>query len=139
MMPSRLPHERLIGETPTTARSHAEAADYLAAGLLFQPRNDRFVSLDEITTVLGMEPDSREKLRERFVVTHAIGATAPTSIRTIRMTGLARQMPEAAQSDGLTRSADVEPSALEFDVELRVARNREQTARAYCLSIRIRF
>jgi len=107
----------------------AEADAYLAAGLLSQPRNDRFVSLDEVGTLIGMPPDGSKELHEQFVVTRSI--VAPPPISALNKAGLDRTIPEAATSDGLTRSADVTRGTWDFDVEVRVRRGGEDVERGY--------
>jgi general secretion pathway protein K len=106
----------------------AEAADYAAAGLLSTPRNDRFVSLDEVGTVIGLAASSDARLPEPFVVTRALAPTGPHNASAPNMAGMNRQTP-AVPSDGLTRSTDV--IARGFDAEISVGRERERTKRAY--------
>lgn len=109
----------------------AEADDYLATGLLTVPRNDRFVSLDEIGTILGMTPDASGELHEQFWVGREISSTAAAPGRALTVPGLTRQISEAAPSDGLTRSADVNQGANEIEFELRVHRDREWMVKVY--------
>jgi type II secretory pathway component PulK len=100
----------------------AEAADYFAVGLLSQPRNDWLVSLDEVGTVLGMSAEGAEELRQQFTIARALNPIASSPAQTRTVSGLQREMLDAAQSDGLTRSADDVVSARDFDVEVRVRR-----------------
>jgi general secretion pathway protein K len=109
----------------------AEADAYAAAGLLSPPRNDRFVSLDEVGTLLGMPPDGNAKLRERFAVTRALVPIAQAPAGAVSMAGLDRQAPAAAASDGITRAADVAQGTWDFDVEVRVRRDGEEVERVH--------
>lgn len=104
----------------------AEAVDYAAAGLLSTPRNDRFVSLDEVGTVIGVSADSGARLYEQFVVTRTLTPPASAANR-VRID---RQIPTIS-SDGLTRSADATAGARGFDVEVRVRREGEPIERAH--------
>lgn len=108
----------------------AEAADYAAAGLLSTPRNDRFVSLDEVGTVIGLPADSGARLYGHFVVTRVLVPTAPQIGRAPNMIGMSRQAP-TTPSDGLTRSADAAADTRGFDVEVNVDRTGESTKRRY--------
>jgi general secretion pathway protein K len=109
----------------------AEAADYQAAGLLSTPRNDRFVSLDEVGTLIGMPPDGSAKLRQQFVVTRGVVPIARPVATALNIAGLDRQASKTTPSDGLTRSADVTPGARDFDVEVRMRRDGENVKRMY--------
>lgn len=113
----------------------AEADEYLAAGFLSPPRNDRFVSLDELETVLGMPRDVPLTLQEGFTVTRPILPTAPFRANALSTPGLSQQMSGTAASDGLTRSADVSAGARAFDVEVRLRRDGSEAERDY-LSVR---
>lgn len=46
----------------------AEAADYVAAGLPYGPRNARFETLGELQRVLGMTPDLYQRMRPSLTV-----------------------------------------------------------------------
>jgi general secretion pathway protein K len=106
----------------------AEAADYAAAGLLSTPRNDRFVSLDEVGTVIGLPAKSSRHLRGWFVVTPALAPIAPHAGNAPNIALVDRQTP-TTPSDGLTRSTDV--MARGFDVEISVDQEGERVERAY--------
>jgi hypothetical protein len=108
----------------------AEAADYAAAGLLSTPRNERFVSLDEVGTVIGLPADSGAHLLRQFVATQVLVPIASRSASASDMTGMDRQTPTAS-SDGLTRSADAGASAWGFDVEVNLRREGEPAERAH--------
>jgi hypothetical protein len=102
----------------------AEAADYAAASLLSTPRNDRFVSLDEVGTVIGLSADSDAHLPELFVVIPVLPSIASHAGSASNMLGMDRQT-STTPSDGLTRSADAAAGAQGFDVEIGVHRPGE--------------
>lgn len=108
----------------------AEAADYVAAGLLSTPRNDRFVSLDEVGTVVGLPADSGTQLPVRFVVTRVLFPLAPDAASVANIAGMDRQTPTAL-SDGLTRAADAAAGTRGFDVEVIVRREGEPVESAH--------
>ena len=108
----------------------AEAADYAAAGLLSTPRNDRFVSLDEVGTVFAPPADSGARLYARFVVTRVLAPVAPHAAGAANMVGMDRQVP-TTPSDGLTRAADATDGTRGFDVEVSVHRGSESAKRRY--------
>jgi hypothetical protein len=99
----------------------AEAADYADAGLLSIPRNDRFVSLDEVGTVIGLPTDRAGHLYEPFIATRVLASVAPQTGRAPNEAGLDRQAP-TTQSDGLTRTPDAPTDAQGFDLEFTVHR-----------------
>jgi type II secretory pathway component PulK len=107
----------------------AEAADYAAAGRFSIPRNDRFVSLDEVETVAGMPADIATRLLARFVVTRVLAPIAPDGTDVANLLGMDRKMP-AVPSDGLTRTADAAAGTRGFDVEVVVRREGESVERA---------
>lgn len=114
----------------------AEVADYLVAGMAAIPRNDRFIALDEVETVLGMPQEMATNLHEQFTVLPSFGgrvrtAETATGLNPTSSGELERQDAGMPSSDGITRRADTANRSGLVGIQIDVMRGDKEPEQVY--------
>lgn len=117
----------------------AEAADYVAAGLPYRPRNARFETLGELQRVLGMTPDLYRRLRPSLTLHGRLARPDPRFAQAPVLAALGldavQVLAQRQQQDavgGVAGTAPLASGSGTYSIECRVtdARGRVSASRA---------